>query len=386
MGHYWTMLECLHHDNNTIPGIIVNIAYMSLITASPLKRWQTASQITFDKGKGRFVENLRIMQLCEADLNFVLHIIWGHRLIHHANKHSGLDKAQYIIPGQTCNNAVLNKVLFFDLSRQSLSPGILSDFDVTAAFDRVIAGISIITCERVGLPRSADIFMYQLLQKMRFHLITGFGQSISSYSNTKQNVTGQGVLQGSSSACPIFILNSSVALSAYHKHGTGATFTHRISHKKVIHYAVQFVDDTSQFVNPQGMQSSDSSEDPTILFDSMVHTASYNAQRWADYLWLSDGNLYLAKCFHYALRPYINYKTNSIEYDAISSEKIFKIKNPSDNKYNSIQGLPPSEACCTLGVVIAPVGKGSTQLRHSTLKTKEFFAKFSNASLSPKAN
>jgi hypothetical protein len=102
-------------------------------------------------------------------------------------------------------------------------------------------------------------------------------------------------------------------------------------------------------------------------------------------LWLSDGNLYLSKCFHYALRPYINYKTNSIEYDAISSEKIFKMKNPSDNKYNSIQGLPPSEARRTLGVIIAPDGKGSTQLRHSILKTKEFFAKISNASLSSKA-
>jgi hypothetical protein len=112
------------------------------------------------KGKGRFVENLRNIQLCEADLNFVLHTIWGHRLICHATHHSAIDKAQYSVPGQICNNAVLNKILFFDLSRQSLSAGILSDFDTTAAFDRVIAGLSIITCQRVGLPCSAGIFMH----------------------------------------------------------------------------------------------------------------------------------------------------------------------------------------------------------------------------------
>jgi len=27
------------------------------------------------KGKGLFVENLRIIQLCEADLNFGLHVV-----------------------------------------------------------------------------------------------------------------------------------------------------------------------------------------------------------------------------------------------------------------------------------------------------------------------
>jgi len=50
---------------------------------------------------------------------------------------------------------------------------------------------------------------------MEFHLITGMGQSSSFYQNTENNITGQGVLQGSSSACPIFILNSNVSLSAY---------------------------------------------------------------------------------------------------------------------------------------------------------------------------
>jgi hypothetical protein len=151
-GHYRSMLECFRQNNLSLPSLIVSIAQISLSTTSPLKRWQTASQVMLEKGKGCFVENLRITQLCEADLNFVLHVIWGHRLIRHAKKHKSQSTSQYAIPGETCNNAVLNKVLFCDLSRQSLSPGILTDFDATAAFDRVIAGLSIATCERVGLP------------------------------------------------------------------------------------------------------------------------------------------------------------------------------------------------------------------------------------------
>jgi hypothetical protein len=41
----------------------------------------------------------------------VLHSIWGHRLIRHVTTHDALDTSQYAIPGQTCNSAVLNKVI-----------------------------------------------------------------------------------------------------------------------------------------------------------------------------------------------------------------------------------------------------------------------------------
>jgi len=97
------------------------------------------------KGKGTFVENMQIMQLCETDLNFILHVIWGHHLIPHATSKKAMDAAQYALPGQTCNNAVLHKNLFLDLSCQTLTPGVKTDFDVTAAFDQVLSGISIIT-------------------------------------------------------------------------------------------------------------------------------------------------------------------------------------------------------------------------------------------------
>jgi hypothetical protein len=69
--------------------------------------------VLIEKGKGRYVEDLRIIQLWEADLNFVLHAIWGHRLIQHALQHRGLDLAQYALPGQTCYNVVLNKTYFW---------------------------------------------------------------------------------------------------------------------------------------------------------------------------------------------------------------------------------------------------------------------------------
>jgi hypothetical protein len=46
----------------------------------PLNRWKFADQVMIEKGKGIFIENLRIIQLVQADLNFILHVIWGNRL------------------------------------------------------------------------------------------------------------------------------------------------------------------------------------------------------------------------------------------------------------------------------------------------------------------
>jgi hypothetical protein len=167
-GHYKTLLECIRRGHHQLPQLIIDIASISLSTASPLQRWQTASQVMLEKGKGKYIENLRIIQLCEADLNFVLHIIWGNRLIRHACKNNALNPSQFALPGQTCNNAVLN----------------LTDFDAKAAFDRVIAGLSVVTCKGVGLPIIAGHFMFHLLKHMTFHLVTGFGVSTESYNNT----------------------------------------------------------------------------------------------------------------------------------------------------------------------------------------------------------
>jgi len=142
-------------------------------------------------------------------------------LIRHATYHKKLNTSQFTIPGQTCNNAVLNKVLFCDLSCQTLSSGVLTDFDAMAAFDHVIAGLSMATCKRVGLPLIVGHFMFNLLKDMHFHLVTGFGKSSSGFTNTQDNKTGQGVIQGSSSAAPIFLLNSDVSISAYTNYGWG---------------------------------------------------------------------------------------------------------------------------------------------------------------------
>lgn len=284
-----------------------------------------------------------------------------------------MDSSQYALPGETCNNAVLNKVLFYDLSRQTLSPGILTDFDAVAAFDRVIAGVSIATCQRVGLPRVAGYFMFHLLKQMKFHLITGFGQSSTFYHNNVDGTVGHRVLQGCSSAAPIFILNSDVSLSAFKNKAHGASFSHPINKTIITDFAIQYVDDTSQYVN-----NTNSNEKH---LEKTLSQASEKKQLWADLLWVSGGNLNLGKCYYYAFQPIVDFKRNTITCKNLDSQSPISITNPATGRPHSICRTPPTTAQRALGAIIAPSGDGTQQLLHSLQCARELFGKFKASKL-----
>lgn len=315
----------------------------------------------FEKGKGHYVENLRIIQLCEADLNFVLHVIWGHRLIRHATTRKALDAAQYALPGQTCHNAVPHKNLFLDLSCQTLTSGVMSDFDATAVFDWVLSSLSIVTCQRLGLPKAAGLFMHNLLSNMQFDLITGFGRSDISYRNNEDPTQiGQGVLQGSSSACPIFAVNSDVSLSMYRKLCYGASFQHPIMGAYIKTRGLQFVDDTTGFLN--GSCTLTTLSENTQKQDTLIEKANHNAQLWSNLLWISGGHLQYGKCFYYALIPCVDFKGNTIAYSSIHSNHPLMIshQNTTQHSINPISATRPRR---TLGVTLAPDGSGKAQFK-----------------------
>jgi hypothetical protein len=218
-------------------------------------------------------------------------------------KHKALDCVQFALPGQTCNNAVLDKTLFLDLSRQTLTPGILMEYDITAAFDRVLAGLSTVTWQRVGLPRVAGNFMVNLLNSMSFHLITGFGQSEESFSNNQEGIIGQGVLQGSSSAGSLFLLNSDISLSTYRQHGTGAAFIHPIDKTIFLDKMVQNIDDTSQFLNPLGadLVPSEGANISNLLLPVALQIPNFGQTYYGYRVAICN-----KKCYYYAFSPTIN--------------------------------------------------------------------------------
>jgi hypothetical protein len=82
--------------------------------------------------------------------------------------------------------------------------------------------------------------MYSLLHNMELNIATRFGQSIKSFlHNEIPNQAGQGILQGSSSAAPIYNVNSDISLAAYRKLSKGAKFQNLISGAIIEHKMTQ---------------------------------------------------------------------------------------------------------------------------------------------------
>jgi hypothetical protein len=76
-----------------------------------LPRWQRSINLMLGKASGsRIVDNLRIIHLFEADLNFVLKLIWGKRLMRHAEKKCFLGEDQHgSRAGRRATDAVMER-------------------------------------------------------------------------------------------------------------------------------------------------------------------------------------------------------------------------------------------------------------------------------------
>jgi hypothetical protein len=219
---------------------------------------------------------------------------------------------------------------------------------------------------------------------MWFHLITGFSQSSDRFCNNQEGIIGQGVLQGSSSAGLLFILNSDISLTTYNLLGKGAAFIHPINKMLISDKTVQYVGNTSQFLNPLGAGLTSSYETKNIG-NNLLPIASQNSQQWADLLWTSGGNLNLNKCYYYAFSFTINYNKNKITMKDLPMDKPILIRNPANNMHTPLEYVPPSICHRTLGVSLSPDGNGNAQLKHCLHRAKELQEKLSNCRMSPRA-
>jgi hypothetical protein len=385
-GHYKVIAQMADEGYTDIADTLIFIINATIATSSPLERWSHSAQVMIEKGKGNYIENLRIIQICEADLNFSLNVLWGDRMIRSALKHEALNDSQFALPGQTCNSAVWNKVLYCDLLRQTLSPGIMTDYDATAAFDRVLHAMSIITCRRFGMPQTACLFIYNLLHSMEFHVVTGLGLSEQSFTNNEDPARpGQGVLQGSSSAAPIYNVNSDVSLTTYNKLASGATFTHPITKVTITDHATQYVDDKTDMLNLKGVNVENIDPNIQQQHETLFDHATKNSNIWAELQWISGGDLNQSKCFSYFIDPYYDYKKETIKYTSkYKAPGTILMKNPVNNSTTTITREEPHTARRTLGVHLAPNGDSSTQTRLCIEKAATFLGKLKHSKMPQK--
>lgn len=127
---------------------------------------------------------------------------------------------------------------------------------------------------------------------MEFYLITCFGPSAAIFHNNDDpKQIGQGMLQGSSSAAPIYNICNGVSLSTYQKGAQGSTFINPITQQPIHDHATQFVDDKTEMLNMMGANIHPNT--PTKVTaqerEHLFQIANLNSDKWIRILWISVG-------------------------------------------------------------------------------------------------
>jgi hypothetical protein len=77
--------------------------------------------------------------LYEADFNFVLKLIWGKKLVRHADNNGVLGTENHgSRPVRKCTDALLEKLLLYEHARLTRTSLITVDNDAKSCYDRII--------------------------------------------------------------------------------------------------------------------------------------------------------------------------------------------------------------------------------------------------------
>ena len=362
-GHYRVLSKL---EDTTIIKVLFDIVDIAFITHSPLPRWQHVTQLMLEKGKGPAIENLRVIQLLEADLNWLLRLLWGKRLDRHATEAGVYNEAQFASPGKLCQSAIVNKVLFFDLLRQNRYYGALIDNDATAAFDRVLPALCVVTCRQLGMPKAAQRFFFKMLRQTIYTTTTAHGRSAQTYSATANpQVPGQGVMQGGGASLPNYKSQQLPVLKAVESNGTPAMFSHASRLKpKFKRWVSGFSDDISLFLNELGVRLT-TTDDDTPIIQRVRKAVQLTFERYEEYFFTAGGSLNLKKCFYYFVGftwtgSGWRYNTNDEMPIAPISIKPTTLGN--EEEPQQIRWCEATDAQRTLGSFIAPDGSCVKQI------------------------
>ena len=382
-GHYKVLSKL---EDESIIRVLFDIVNMAFITHSPLPRWQHVTQLMLEKGKGPGIENLRVIQLLEADLNWLLRFLWGKKLEKHAQDNGVYNESQFASPGKLCQSAILNKVLFFDILRQNRHYGALIDNDATAAFDRVLPALCVVTCRQLGMPKHAQRFFFKMLRQTIYTTTTAHGRSTATYSaSANPKVPGQGVMQGGGASLPNYKSQQLPVLRAYERNCTPAVLCHASRVKaKFRQWISGFSDDVSLFLNELGVRLS--GEDTHLpMVQRMRNAIQTNLERYEEYFFTAGGALNIKKCFYYFIGFHWTgtewrYKTNH----EMQVEPIYITPTTLENdaRPQQVQWCEANNAQRTLGSFLAPDGSVFRQLEVLSGKFAEWKSCLQNISSS----
>ena len=342
--------------------------HMNLIILSGTApaRWGVALQVLLEKVAGNCsVSQLRSIQLYEADYNWLNKLVFHDRAMEALRRSGFLPEEHFSQKESLAEDACFDKILTFDLSRQSRCPLSVTSVDAAQCYDRVNHIIMGLVWMALGVSHSAISIILDCLSNMSIYTRTGFGDSSQSFGGRLQEIPFCGLGQGSKAAPASWIQLSSVIIHAFKQQAHGAIFRDPVTGDVSRSIGCVYVDDTDLYTAGPDLPS----------VESVATTTQHDVPIWSQSLDATGGAIKGPKSYWVLLSHECSdgaWTHKETPYDLripISGEEIVLTQNKLCASTKS------------LGVITSPSGGHQEHLAQLREKTDEWCSRISNGHL-----
>jgi hypothetical protein len=197
------------------------------------------------------ITKLRSILLMEADFNAMNKMVYGIWMLENVRKYRLMPEEAFSEKNCLADDGTLSKVLFFDIAHQLRHPAGLASVDADNCYNLIAHPMASMIFQAFGVPTPAIALQLSTIQRMRFYLCTGYGDS-KEYAGGDQDdsddpIRTQGMCQGNGASPAAWLVRSIPLISAHKRKGHGAHFIAPISGLPCHLAGGIFIDDTDLF-------------------------------------------------------------------------------------------------------------------------------------------
>ena len=272
-SHYKSLLQGNHRFLQVIHGIIE----MSIQRNIVLQRWKTTVTTLIEKDEHKpCIHRMRAIHIIEAEVQFVAKLFYVKKLMNTAEKNRLITDEQYGGRNRRqAQSAVINKILYYNLSRQMRMTSAFIDIDARACYDRIVTSLSGLEGRKWGAPYRLSQFTTKFIESQQYKIRTGFGISQNTYEYTDTKPT-QGSGQGIAWAGPRWINSSDTCSKVMQKHCSGMYYHDPCWTNEVKKCGDYFIDDTATAVTANTLHGSNDIFQQA-QHDEQVHAYTLNS-------------------------------------------------------------------------------------------------------------
>lgn len=221
--------------------------------------------------------------LFPADCNYTLKHIGREMMKHAENQHSIAPEQFGSCKAHKAIDQALNKVLTNKLLRKPKLSGAICSNDAKSCYDLIVHTPASLSMQLQGVPRSAVVCLFNMLQNISHQIRMAYGDSEHSYGGSHWILPKHGVGQGNGAGPAVWAVVSTPLLAMLRNSGVGTFFKSPISGKEIRFVGYAFVDDTHL------IQTAHDNITTGIEVTNELQRALLFCKKIIGILWTSDG-------------------------------------------------------------------------------------------------